>query len=59
MKHQHMLKYIISSLCFVLISFYALAQNDSIPQDSIKYQNKLLTNINGLKKYISNPSDYL
>lgn len=40
MKHQHMLKYTISTFCFVLISFYSLAQNDSIPQDSIKYQNK-------------------
>ena len=34
-----MLKYTISTFCFVLISFYSLAQNDSIPQDSIKYQN--------------------
>ena len=40
MKQKHMLKYIISSLFIVLVTFSVIAQNDSIPKDSISYKYK-------------------
>lgn len=40
MKHQHMLKYFISGICLLLVSFSTLAQDETVEQDSIKYQNK-------------------
>ena len=40
MKTQHMLKYIISSVFTLLMTFSVMAQNDSIVNDSIRYAQK-------------------